>query len=186
MEDWVLLTVFLLILVGEYSAVLWLPALGAALWLAVREPKSRKVLLPLLAGCLMCMLVLWGGSKLAEAYDLRLRNWLTTGPTCLLVLLSVVLLVTTARYGGRHITRRWIRRLVKAGTALAVYSALIWGSFFYALTVCPEKVGEWRGQKAVMQSLTFGENIYHYYAYNGPFLLGERLGWSEEPWVETG
>ena len=54
MEDWVLLTVFLLILVGEYSAVLWLPALGAALWLAVREPKSRKVLLPLLAGCLMC------------------------------------------------------------------------------------------------------------------------------------
>ena len=31
MEEWVLLLVFLFILMGEYAAVLWLPALGAAL-----------------------------------------------------------------------------------------------------------------------------------------------------------
>ncbi len=28
------------------------------------------------------------------------------------------------------------------------------------------------------------ETTYSYYAYNGPFLLGESLGWSEEPWGE--
>ena len=95
MVEWVVVPVALLILVGEYSAVLWLPALGAALWLVVREPKSRKVLLPLMAGCLLCMLTLWGGSKLAEACDLRLRGWLTTGPLCLLVLLFLILLAAT-------------------------------------------------------------------------------------------
>ena len=182
MVEWVVVPVALLILVGEYSAVLWLPALGAALWLVVREPKSRKVLLPLMAGFLLCMLTLWGGSKLAEACDLRLRGWLTTGPLCLLVLLFLILLAATSWYGGRQISRRWLRRLVKAGTALAVYSVLLWGFFFLGLTASTETVGEWQGQKVVMQTITWGENTYNYYAYNGPFLLGESLGWSEEPW----
>ena len=182
MEDWILLPVFLLILVGEYAAILWLPALGADLWLVVREPKSRKVLLPLTAGCLLCILILWGGPKLAEAYDLRLRSWLTTDPIWLLVLLSIALLVATARYGGRHLSRRWLRRLARAGITLAVYSVLLWGFFFLGLTACPETVGEWQGQKVVMQELLWGENTYRYYVYNGPFLLGESLGWSLEPW----
>ena len=30
MEDWILLPVFLLILVGEYAAILWLPARSPA------------------------------------------------------------------------------------------------------------------------------------------------------------
>ena len=77
--EWVVVPVALIILVGEYSAVLWLPALAASIWLVVKEPRSRKVLLPLAGGCLVCMLILWGGPKLEEAYDLRLRSWLTTG-----------------------------------------------------------------------------------------------------------
>ena len=67
MVEWVVVPVALIILVGEYSAVLWLPALAASIWLVVKEPRSRKVLLPLAAGCLVCMLTLWGGPKLAEA-----------------------------------------------------------------------------------------------------------------------
>ena len=160
--EWVVVPVALIILVGEYSAVLWLPALAASIWLVVKEPRSRKVLLPLAGGCLVCMLILWGGPKLEEAYDLRLRSWLTTGPLCLLVLLF----------------------LVKAGAALSVYSVLLWGLFFTLLTARPETVGDWRGQKVVMQELTWMETTYSYYAYNGPFLLGESLGWSEEPWGE--
>ena len=182
MVEWVVLPVALLILVGEYAAVLWLPALAGSLWLAVREPKSRKVLLPLMAGCLLCVLTLWGGPKLAEAQGLRLRSWLTTDPLCLLVLLFIALLAATARYGGRHIPRRWLRRLAKAGTALAVYSVLLWGFFFLGLTARPETVGEWQGQKVVMQTIVWGENSYRYYAYHGPFMLGESLGWSEGPW----
>ena len=184
MMEWVVVPVALIILVGEYSAVLWLPALAVSIWLVVKEPRSRKVLLPLAGGCLVCMLILWGGPKLEEAYDLRLRSWLTTGPLCLLVLLFLVLLVVTAWYGGRHISRRWLRRLVKAGAALSVYSVLLWGLFFTLLTARPETVGDWRGQEVVMQELTWMETTYSYYAYNGPFLLGESLGWSEEPWGE--
>ena len=63
MVEWVVVPVALLILVGQYSAVLWLPALAALIWLVVKEPKSRKVLLPLAGGCLVCMLTLWGGPK---------------------------------------------------------------------------------------------------------------------------
>ncbi len=54
--EWVVVPVALIILVGEYSAVLWLPALAASIWLVVKEPRSRKVLLPLAGGCLLCML----------------------------------------------------------------------------------------------------------------------------------
>lgn len=182
MVEWVVLPVALLLLAGEYSAVLWLPALAGSLWLAVREPKSRKVLLPLMAGCLPCLLILWGGPRLEEACDLRLRSWLTTGPLCLLVLLFIALLIVTVWYGGRHLSRRWLRRLAKAGTALAVYSVLLWGFFFICLSARPETVGEWQGQKVVMQKLVWQETTYSYYAYNGPFLLGESLGWSEGPW----
>ena len=182
MVEWVVLPVALLLLVGECSAVLWLPALAADLWLAVREPKSRKVLLPLTAGCLLCLLIVWGGPRLAEACGVRLRDWLTTGPLCLLVLLFIALLVMTARYGVRHIPRRWLRRLAKAGAVLSVYSVLLWGFFFLCLTARTETVGEWQGQKVVMQKLVWQETTYNYYAYNGPFLLGERLGWSEGPW----
>ena len=58
MVEWIVVLVALIILVGEYSAVLWLPALAASIWLVVKEPRSRKVLLPLAAGCLVCMLSL--------------------------------------------------------------------------------------------------------------------------------
>ena len=119
MEDWILLPVFLLILVGEYAAILWLPALGADLWLVVREPKSRKVLLPLTAGCLLCILTLWGGPKLAEAYDLRLRSWLTTDPIWLLVLLSIALLVAylvlMRRWQDSQPAPKAIPRLIRPG-----------------------------------------------------------------------
>ena len=50
MMEWVVVPVALIILVGEYSAVLWLPALAASIWLVVKEPRSRKVLLPLAGG----------------------------------------------------------------------------------------------------------------------------------------
>ena len=46
--EWVVVPVALIILVGEYSAVLWLPALAASIWLVVKEPRSRKVLLSLI------------------------------------------------------------------------------------------------------------------------------------------
>ena len=59
MVEWIVVLVALIILVGEYSAVLWLPALAASIWLVVKEPRSRKVLLPLAVGCLVCMLSLW-------------------------------------------------------------------------------------------------------------------------------
>lgn len=184
MVDWIFLLVLLLILVGQYSAVLWLPALAASIWLVVKEPRSRKVLLPLAAGCLLCAVFLWGAPRWAAEQGVRLRDWLTTGSAVLLVLLFLVLLVVTAWYGGRHISRRWLRRLVKAGAALSVYSVLLWGLFFTLLTARPETVGDWRGQEVVMQELTWMETTYSYYAYNGPFLLGESLGWSEEPWGE--
>ena len=184
MMEWVVVPVALIILVGEYSAVLWLPALAASIWLVVKEPRSRKVLLPLAAGCLLCAAFLWGAPRWAAEQGVRLRDWLTTGSAVLLVLLFLVLLVVAAWYGGRHISRRWIRRLVGVGTALAVCSVLFWGFIFYGLTARPETVGEWRGQKVVMQELSWMETTYSYYAYNGPFLLGESLGWSEEPWGE--
>ena len=69
------------------------------------------------------------------------------------------------------------------GCAVCVFGAAL-GTFFTLLTARPETVGDWRGQKVVMQELTWMETTYSYYAYNGPFLLGESLGWSEEPWGE--
>ena len=47
---------------------------------------------------------------------------------------------------------------------------------------CAEEVGEWQGRKVVMQEPGWTEGIYYYYRYDGPFLLGEPLGWSEVPW----
>ena len=182
MEDWILLPVFLLILVGEYAAILWLPALGADLWLVVREPKSRKVLLPLTAGCLLCILILWGGPKLAEAYDLRLRSWLTTVPAYLLILAAVLFLILAARFALRRADRRWKKWLLRAGAVLSVWGVLIWGFLYLGLLCRPEAVGEWQGQKVVMESFYWMEETHSYYRYNGPFLLGEELGWSLEPW----
>ena len=43
-------------------------------------------------------------------------------------------------------------------------------------------MGEWQGQKVVMQEPGWTEGIYYYYRYDGPFLLGESMGWSEVPW----
>ena len=45
-----------------------------------------------------------------------------------------------------------------------------------------EEVGTWQGQQVVMQKYSFRDATYSYYRYNGPFLLGESLGWSEIPW----
>ena len=111
-----------------------------------------------------------------------LRNWMVTGPVYLLSALSIALLIVSAWYAVRRMDRRWKKRLLWIGAALSVWAVVSLGFLLLAFTSRPETVGEWQGQKVVMQKLVWQETTYDYYAYNGPFLLGERLGWSEEPW----
>lgn len=56
---------------------LWLPALGVSVWILVREPRSRAVLLPLAAAWGLCLPLLWhmmAGDRIST-----LRNWIVTG-----------------------------------------------------------------------------------------------------------
>ena len=183
MEPLVLI-VALTILAGECSALLWLPALAGAAWLAAKERKSRKVLLPLAAGCLLCAAVLWIAPRWARGAGVRLRDWVTTGPACLLALLFAALLLAVAYWLIRRSDRRWKKWLVRAGAMLSLWAVAVWGTLAICLTARTETVGEWQGRKVVMQKLTWMETTYDYYAYNGAFFLGESLGWSEEPWGE--
>ena len=130
---------------------LWLPALGVSVWILVREPRSRAVLLPLAAAWGLCLPLLWhmmAGDRIST-----LRNWIVTGPVYLLA-------------------------------ALSVWAVVSWGFLLLVFTARPETVGQWQGQKVVMQKVTWMETDYNYYAYHGPFCLGEYLGESLEPWGE--
>ena len=100
---------------------LWLPALGVSVWILVREPRSRAVLLPLAAAWGLCLPLLWhmmAGDRIST-----LRNWIGTGPVYLLAALSIALLIGTAWYAMRQMDRRWKKRLLEVGAALSV-----WGS----------------------------------------------------------
>lgn len=168
---------------GLISALLLGPlALGLGVWVLVREPRSRKLLLPLAAAWVLCLSLLrymMTGDRVST-----LRNWLVTGPVYLLAALSIALLIGTAWYAVRQTDRRWKKRLLEVGAALSVWAVVCLGLLLLVFTARPETVGQWRGQKVVMQELSWMETTYSYYAYNGPFLLGESLGWSEEPWGE--
>ena len=72
--------------------------------------------------------------------------------------------------------------LVKIGCALSVFAVFLVGFFYLVLITRTEEVGTWQGQQVVMQKYSFRDATYSYYRYNGPFLLGESLGWSEIPW----
>ena len=88
---------------------LWLPALGVSVWILVREPRSRAVLLPLAAAWGLCLPLLWhmmAGDRIST-----LRNWIVTGPVYLLAALSIALLIGTAWYAMRQMDRRWKKRL---------------------------------------------------------------------------
>ncbi|MBS6348240.1 MAG: hypothetical protein KH443_05450 [Oscillospiraceae bacterium] len=161
---------------------LWLPALGVSVWILVREPRSRAVLLPLAAAWGLCLPLLWhmmAGDRIST-----LRNWIVTGPVYLLAALSIALLVGTAWYAMRQMDRRWKKRLLEVGAALSVWAVVSWGFLLLVFTARPETVGQWQGQKVVMQKVTWMETDYNYYAYHGPFCLGEYLGESMEPWGE--
>ena len=177
------LIIFLLCLAGGmYAAIAWLPALGVSLWLMVKESKSRKVLVPLFLLCLLCLVWLRGVPHLEKFYEIRLRAWLTTIPAYLLILAAVLFLILTARYALRRVDRCWKKWLLRAGAVLSVWGVIIWGFLYLAFICRPETVGEWQGQKTVMESFYWMEETHTYYRYNGPFLLGEELGWSLEPW----
>ncbi len=150
---------------------LWLPALGVSVWILVREPRSRAVLLPLAAAWGLCLPLLWhmmAGDRIST-----LRNWIVTGPVYLLAALSIALLIGTAWYAMRQMD-----------AALSVWAVVSWGFLLLVFTARPETVGQWQGQKVVMQKVTWMETDYNYYAYHGPFCLGEYLGESLEPWGE--
>lgn len=168
---------------GLISALLLGPlALGLGVWVLVREPRSRAVLLPLAAAWGLCLPLLWhmmAGDRIST-----LRNWIVTGPVYLLAALSIALLIGTAWYAMRQMDRRWKKRLLEVGAALSVWAVVCLGLLLLVFTARPETVGQWQGQKVVMQKVTWMETDYNYYTYHGPFCLGEYLGESLEPWGE--
>lgn len=171
-----------LVLIGFLSVFLWIPAFGLGIYLLVRETRCRLVLgvlFALWAPVLALVLFLPGIEK---AFDVRLRDWLHALPVYLWALISIALLVAIARYACKHFSKDWVLLCLKLGCALTVLAVLTVGIFYLGLTGRPEKVGEWQGQQVVMQKSTWMETTYDYYRYNGPFLLGESLGWSESPW----
>lgn len=171
-----------LVLIGLVSTVLWIPAFGLGVYLLVREPGCRLslgVLFALWAPVLVLVLLL---TRAEEALEVRFRDWIHTVPVYLWALISIALLIAIAWYACRRTTKSWARLCIKTGCPLTVLAVLTVGVFYLGLTGRPEEVGEWRGQQVVMQKLTWMETTYHYYRYNGPFLLGESMGWSEEPW----
>ena len=95
---------------------------------------------------------------------------------------SIVLLIAVAWYAVQHFPAKWIGCLVKIGCALSVFAVFLVGFFYLVLITRTEEVGTWQGQQVVMQKSSFRDATYSYYRYNGPFLLGESLGWSEIPW----
>lgn len=171
-----------LVLIGFLSVFLWIPAFALGIFLLVREKGSRLVLgilYGLWAPALALVLLL---PRAEEAMGIKLRDWIHALPVYLWALMSILLLIAIARYALRYFSQRWVRLCLKGGCALTVLAVLTVGTFYLGLTGAPEEVGTWQGEQVVMQKFTWMETSYSYYRYNGPFLLGEYLGWSEEPW----
>lgn len=171
-----------LVLIGFLSVFLWIPAFALGIFLLVREKGCRLVLgilYGLWAPALALVLLL---PRAEDAMGIKLRDWIHALPVYLWALLSILLLAAIARYALRYFSQRWVRLCLKGGCALTVLAVLTVGTFYLGLTGAPEEVGTWQGEQVVMQKFTWMETSYSYYRYNGPFLLGEYLGWSEEPW----
>ena len=163
------------------APLLCLPVLGVGIWVLVREPRSRVLLLLLAAAwglCLPLLEYMMTGDRVST-----LRNWMVTGPVYLLAALSIAMLIAVAWHAVRRVDRRWKKRLLKIGAVLSVWAVMSWGLLLLVFTNRPETVGEWQGQKVVMQKVTWLETDYNYYAYDGPFFLGEYLGETLEPWA---
>lgn len=171
-----------LVLLGFLSVILWIPAFFLGIFLLVRETRSRLVLgllYGLWAPSLALVLLL---PRAEEAMGIKLRDWLHSIPVYLWALLSMALLVAIAWYALKFFFKQWVHLCLKLGCALTVLAVLTVGVFYLGLTGAPEEVGTWQGEQVVMRKFTWMETSYSYYRYNGPFLLGEYLGWSEEPW----
>ncbi len=171
-----------LVLIGFLSVFLWIPAFFLGIFLLVREKGSRLVLgilYGLWAPALALVLLL---PRAEEAMGIKLRDWLHSLPVYVWALLSILLLVAIARYALKYFSKSWVRLCLKLGCALTVLAVLTVGTFYLGLTGAPEEEGTWQGEAVVMRKFTWMETTYSYYRYNGPFLLGEYLGWSEEPW----
>lgn len=171
-----------LVLIGFLSVFLWIPAFALGIFLLVREKGCRLVLgilYGLWAPALALVLLL---PRAEEAMGIKLRDWIHALPVYLWALMSILLLIAIARYALKFFSQRWVRLCLKGGCALTVLAVLTVGTFYLGLTGAPEEVGTWQGEQVVMQKFTWMETSYSYYRYNGPFLLGEYLGWSEEPW----
>lgn len=171
-----------LLLLGICSTVLWLPALGVGIILLVRRPSCRRKLGVLFGLWGLSMVLLLGTIWAESGWNVRLRNWLYTVPVYLWGAVSVVLLIAVAWYAVQHFSSKWVGCLVKVGCALSLLAVFTVGFFYLVLTTRTEEVGAWQGQQVVMQKSSLRDGSYSYYRYNGPFLLGEPLGWSEEPW----
>lgn len=174
--------IFFLMLLGFLSVLLWPPALCLGLFLLARERRARPALGGLFAIWALSLCLALCLPRVERALDIRLRNWLHALPVLAWGIVSVALLLAVARYAVRRWPREWVRLGTGLGCALAVLTVLSVGGFWLGFTGCAEEVGEWQGQKVVMQTIVWGENSYRYYAYHGPFMLGESLGWSEGPW----
>lgn len=174
--------IFFLMLLGFLSVLLWPPALGLGLFLLVRERRTRPALGGLLAIWALSLCLVLCLPRVERALDIRLRNWLHALPVLAWGMVSVALLLAVARYAVRRWPRGRARLVTGLGCALAVLAVLSVGGFWLGFTGCTEEVGEWQGRKVVMQEPGWTEGIYYYYCYDGPFLLGESLGWSEVPW----
>lgn len=171
-----------LVLIGFLSVFLWIPAFALGIFLLVRDKGCRLVLgilYGLWAPALALVLLL---PRAEEAMGIKLRDWIHALPVYLWALMSILLLIAIARYALKFFSQRWVRLCLKGGCALTVLAVLTVGTFYLGLTGAPEEVGTWQGEQVVMQKFTWMETSYSYYRYNGPFLLGEYLGWSEEPW----
>lgn len=171
-----------LVFVGFLSVLLWFPALGLGIFLLVRDRRCRPVLgalFALWAPALALVLLL---PRAEEAAGVMLRDWVHALPVYLWALLSMALLAAVAVYALKFFSKPWARPCLKIGCALTVLAVLTVGVFYLGLTGRPEEVKEYQGERVVMAKFSWMETTYSYYRYAGPFLLGECLGWSEEPW----
>ena len=171
-----------LVFIGFLSVLLWFPALGLGIFLLVRMKASRPTLgtlFALWAPALALVLLL---PRAEEAAGVMLRDWVHAIPVYLWALLSMALLTAVAFYALKFFSKPWARLCLKLGCALTVLAVLTVGVFYLGLTGRPEGEGTYQGERVVMAKFSWMETTYSYYRYDGPFLLGEYLGWSEEPW----
>lgn len=171
-----------LVFIGFLSVFLWIPAFFLGIYLLLRETSCRLALgalFALWAPALALVLLL---PRAEAAAGVMLRDWVHSLPVYLWAALSILLLIAIAWYALKRFSRPWVPLCLKVGCALTVLAVLTVGVFYLGLTGRPEEEGEYRGERVVMAKFSWMETTYSYYRYNGPFLLGEYLGWSEEPW----